>query len=285
MPTETCAGVRERFIMWYGQINRTIWEIEKLLKKTPGSFKLKKELLRASFLQRYEYDRNFHIPRDDRTFLFLQEGPSQICLLLHGAQGTPAEMRELGGYLYSRGFSVYCPRLLRVDMKDRPVSWESWVTDADRALTTVLEYSNEANMIGLSLGSTIAIQLCGMHKVSKIVMLSPALYPKLGFKEWLQNLGKKLLPTLFFHLAGWNGEVIKAMEFVRNRPKKIEAPILVLQAQDDLRLSSRGLKWLRRCAVHSRSEVVLLPRGSHVLTRGVAKEEVYQRVYSFLQNN
>ncbi|MBI4720553.1 MAG: hypothetical protein HY770_04915 [Chitinivibrionia bacterium] len=83
--------------MWYGQINRTIWEIRKLLERKPKSFRLRKELLRTHFLQRYEYDRSFHVPRDDRTFLFLQEGPASICLLFHGAQGTPAEMRELGG--------------------------------------------------------------------------------------------------------------------------------------------------------------------------------------------
>jgi len=72
------------------------------------------------------------------------------------------------------------------------------------------------------------------------------------------------------------------METVRKNPRKIDTPMLILQARDDSRLSSKGLTWLRRCAVNPKSEVVLLPHGSHVLTRGKAKEEVYKRVYEFL---
>ena len=77
---------------WHGQINRTIWEVKHLLEKNPKDFKLRRELLRTYFLQRFEYDRSHHIPRDDRSFLFLQDGRAPATLLLHGAKGTPAEM-------------------------------------------------------------------------------------------------------------------------------------------------------------------------------------------------
>ena len=113
---------------WHGQINRTIWEIENRLRKNPRDFGLRKELLRTHFLQRYEYDRTFHVPRDDRSFLFLQDNRASAFLLLHGAHGTPAEMRDLGNFLYSKGYTVYCPRFSRYDAKNRLVSWESWVT-------------------------------------------------------------------------------------------------------------------------------------------------------------
>ena len=102
---------------WHGQINRTIWEIEQLLKEKPRDFSLRRELLRTHFLQRYEFDRSFHVPRDDRSFLFLQEDRAPAYVLLHGAMGTPAEMRDLGNYLYSKGFTVFCPRLSRYDNK------------------------------------------------------------------------------------------------------------------------------------------------------------------------
>lgn len=269
--------------MWYGQINRTIWEIRQLLGKKPKSFRLRKELLRTHFLQRYEYDRSFHVPRDDRSFLFLQEGPASLCLLFHGAQGSPAEMRELGGYLYSRGYTVYCPRFCRVDMKERMVSWESWVTDAETSLEVVQEYSPHIHLIGLSLGATLAIMLSRAYRTSTLVLLAPALYQKYKLKERFHAIGRKLVPTLFFRLAGWNGEVLKAMERVRSTPREIEQPALALQALDDIRLSTRGLKWIRTCATHAQSEVVLLPRGSHALTRGSAKEEVFQRISAFLQ--
>jgi esterase/lipase len=253
------------------------------MEKKPKSFRLRKEFLRTHFLQRYEFDRSVHIPRDDRSFLFLQEGPASVCLLYHGAQGSPAEMRELGSYLYSRGYTVYCPRFSRVDIKERMVSWESWVTDAETSLKVVMEYSPHVHLVGLSLGATFSIILSGAHRPSTLVLLAPAIYQKFKLKERFYALGRKLLPTLFFRLAGWHGEVIKAMEHVRNAPRQIEQPVLALQAMDDIRLSTRGLKWIRTCATHAQSEVVLLPRGSHTLTRGSAKEEVFQRIYAFLQ--
>jgi len=268
---------------WHGQINRTIWEIQECIKQKPEDLRFRRELLRAHFLQHFEFDRAFHVPRDDRSFLFLQDDPSPTCLLLHGAKGTPAEMRELGNYLYSKGYSVYCPRFSRTDTKERMVSWESWVTQAENALTTVQTYSNDAVVVGLSLGGTIGMILSGLHSVKGLVLLAPALYPKKGLKTRFYELGRIATPTLFYRLAGWNGEVLKAMDFAKKTTKKIPIPVLALQAGDDKRLSNRGLKFIRRHAEHPSTEIKILPFGSHVLTRGEAKGEVYNRINGFLE--
>lgn len=268
---------------WYGQINRTLWEIERELEKKPDSFKLRRELLRCHFLQRYEFDKAFRVARDDRSFLFLHDGPSPVCLLLHGAQGTPAEMREMGNFLYSRGYTVYCPRFPRVDFKDRLVSWQSWATSAEGALAMAQRYSREAFVVGLSLGATLGMILAGRHKFRGAVFLAPAVYPRYQPKDLAYLVVHRLAPDLFFRFAGWNGEVLKAMEYLRRNPPKILMPALALQAKDDIRLSLRGLKFVRRYLLHPQSQVTILPRGSHALTRGVAKGEVFQRAHRFLE--
>ena len=267
----------------HGQINRTIWEIQEFVRKKPGDSRLRKELLRAYFLQYFEFDRAFHVPRDDRSFLFLHKKPTPACLLLHGARGTPAEMRELGNFLYSKEYTVFCPRFSRT--KGNMVSWESWVTQAKTALETVTAFTEETYVIGLSLGGTIGMILNNLTKVKGIVLLSPALYPKRSLKARLYDLGRIATPTLFYRMAGWDGEVLKAMDFTKQNSKKLEVPVLALQARDDKHLSNRGLKFLRRHATHSRSEITILPFGSHVLTRGQAKDEVFERVYKFLEKN
>ncbi|UCG51951.1 MAG: alpha/beta hydrolase [Candidatus Latescibacterota bacterium] len=266
---------------WHGQINRTIWEIRQLIEKRPKDFKLRRELLRTHFLQRFEYDRSLHIPRDDRSFLFLQEGRASACLLLHGANGTPAEMRDLGNYLYSKGLTVFCPRLSRFDMKGQLVSWESWVTMAAETLNTTVDYSQKTLVVGLSFGATITLTLDEVRAIPALVLLAPAVAPRLGLKGYLYAVARKLTPTLFYRFAGWNAEIVKAMEEARNSSRTIDTPTLVLQARDDRVLSTKGLKVLRRRLTHSDSEVVLLPYGTHALTRGKAKEEVFERVYKF----
>jgi esterase/lipase len=266
---------------WHGQINRTIWEIRHLIEQRPKDLKLRRELLRTHFLQRFEFDRSHHSPRDDRSFLFLQDGRTPACLLLHGANGTPAEMRDLGNFLYSKGFTVFCPRISRVDMKDRPVTWESWVTLARDALDTTLDYSKKTLLVGSSLGGTIAMVLNHVRPVPAMALLAPAVVPRLSFKGRLYAIARRITPTLFYKYAGWNGEIAKAMDFVRDEIDKIETPTLVVQALDDRVMSSKGLKTLRRRATHEDSEVVVLPHGTHSLTRGKAKNDVFERVFQF----
>jgi esterase/lipase len=165
------------------------------------------------------------------------------------------------------------------------VSWESWVTQAKTALETVAAYSDEAYVVGLSLGGTISMILNNLTEVKGLVLLSPALFPRRGLKSRLYELGRIATPTLFYRMAGWNGEVLKAMDFAKQNSKKLEVPILALQARDDKHLSNRGLKFLRRRASHSRTEITILPFGSHVLTRGQAKTEVFDRIYKFLKKS
>lgn len=267
---------------WHGQINRTLWEIQEAVKQHPDHHRYRRELLRAHFLQHFEFDRAFHVARDDRSFLFMHEDPTPACLLLHGATGTPAEMRELGNYLYSKGYTVYCPRLSRTDTKERMVSWESWVTQADNAFETVRTYSEDASVVGLSFGATMALILTGLHPVKSCVLLAPALFPRMTLKARILSIGRFVAPTLFYRLSGWNGEVLKGMDYAKRRVRKIGVPVLSLQATDDRQLSLRGLKFVRRHAGHAKSEVKILPHGSHVLTRGEAKAEVFTRIHEFL---
>jgi esterase/lipase len=271
---------------WHGQINRTIWEIQEQVKAKPDRPRYRRELLRAHFLQRFEFDKAFHVPRDDRSFLFLQDKESPASLLIHGAQGTPAEMRELGSHLYARGHSVYCPRISRIDTKEQMVSWESWVTQSATALETVCTFSRNTSVIGLSLGATIAMVLCNLNPdVRGAVLLAPALHPRTSLKTRIYQFGRLVTPTLFYRLAGWSGEVLKAMDFAKRTVKRIEIPVLAIQAADDTHLSHRGLKFVRRHCDHPASEVKLYPHGSHVLTRGPAKDEVFKHVQEFLDAN
>lgn len=270
---------------WHGQINRTIWEINQAIKQSPDSPRQRRELLRAQFLQRFEHDKAFHVPRDDRSFLFLHDSETPVVLLLHGSTGTPAEMRDLGNHLYTTGISAYCPRLKRTSDKDAPTSWEGWVSQAQVAVEVVATCSPAAFVCGLSLGGTVALILAERSPVKGIILLAPAIYPRMGAKARFLQLARVVTPTVFYHFAGWNGEVLKAMDHARRVTREIALPVLALQAADDRHLSARGLKFLRRHAKHQDTEIHLFEQGSHVLTRGAAREDVFERVTKFVERN
>ncbi len=270
---------------WHGQIDRTIWEISQAIQKSPEQARQRRELLRAQFLQHFERDKAFHVPRDDRTFLFLHDGESPLVLLVHGASGTPAEFRELGNALYARGISTYCPRLTKATARGEMVSWGSWVTQAQMALEAVTTCSPVTFVCGLSLGGTVALILHDKVPVTGVILLAPALYPYMSLKTRLLQVTRVVTPTVFYHFAGWNGEVIKAMEYARKSSTPLDKPLLALQAADDRHLSPKGLKFVRRQARHTDSEIRLLPEGSHVLTRGSAKAEVFEAIVAFVERN
>ncbi|HET6349042.1 MAG TPA: alpha/beta fold hydrolase [Candidatus Krumholzibacteria bacterium] len=270
---------------WHGQINRTIWEINQSLKKTPESPRQRRELLRAHFLQQFEFDKTQHVARDDRSFLFLHDGDAPLVLLLHGSTGTPAEMRDLGTYLHAHGISAYCPRIAVKGAREKPRTWEGWVSQAQVAMEISTAATPASFVCGLSLGGAVAMMLADRCPVKGLILLAPALYPRLGLKQRFLQVARLVTPTLFYHFAGWNGEVLQAMDYTRKNGRDIDMPVLAIQAADDTLLSSRGLKFLRRHARHQDTEVHLLPAGSHVITRGEARTQVFEMVTGFVGRN
>jgi esterase/lipase len=270
---------------WHGQINRTIWEINEALKKSPESARQRRELLRAHFLQHFEYDKAHHIARDDRSFLFLHDTEAPLVLLLHGSTGTPAEMRDLGTHLHAHGISTYCPRIGATGARDKARTWEGWVSQAQIAIEIAATSSAAVFVCGLSLGGTVALMLADRAPIKGIILLAPALYPRMGIKARFLQVARMITPTLFYHFAGWNGEVLQAMDYARKNGRAIELPVLAIQAADDTHVSARGLKWVRRHATHQDTDVHLLPEGSHVISRGPAKDKVFELVTKFVERN
>lgn len=270
---------------WHGQINRTIWEINESLKKTPESPRQRRELLRAHFLQHFEFDKAQHIARDDRSFLFLHDSDAPLVLLLHGSTGTPAEMRDLGTHLHTHGISAYCPRIGVLGSRDKARTWESWVSQAQIAIEIANASSSAPFLCGLSLGGAVSLMLADRSPVKGLILLAPALYARTTIRTNLLRVARVVTPTIFYHFAGWNGEVLEAMDYTRKYARAIETPVLAVQAADDCHLSSRGLKFVRKHARHKDTEIHLLPEGSHVITRGPARDKVFELVTKFVERN
>jgi carboxylesterase len=205
--------------------------------------------------------------------------------LLHGSTGTPAEMRDLGTYLHAHGISAYCPRIGVMGTRARARSWESWVSQAQVAIEISAARSLASFVCGLSLGGAVTLMLAERSQVKGMILLAPALYPKMGIKSRFLQVARLVTPTLFYHFAGWNGEVLQAMDYTRKNGGPIGIPLLAIQAGDDTHLSSKGLKYLRRHARHADTEIHLLPAGSHVVCRGEAKDQVFDLVTKFVERN
>ncbi|MEM4204343.1 MAG: alpha/beta fold hydrolase, partial [Candidatus Methanomethylicaceae archaeon] len=102
-------------------------------------------------------------PTSDIARGFYFQGTKKIgVLLIHGFTGTPAEMRQLGEFLYKKGYTVRCDPLpghctSPEDLKK--TKWQDWVNAALKWIKEMKVEHEKIFVAGLSLGSLITAYL------------------------------------------------------------------------------------------------------------------------------
>lgn len=100
-------------------------------------------------------------------------------LLLHGLNGSPAEMRPVARHLQRAGYQVSAPLLpghggTHQQLLD--TGWKDWLAGAKQALEELAAQCDAVVVCGLSMGSSLAVMLAaGDPRVRGVVLLSTAL--------------------------------------------------------------------------------------------------------------
>jgi carboxylesterase len=288
------------------KINQTIWELHRELKRRPDNAVLKRDLVKFFHESRHYAERRDGIPEQQRSFLLLQQRESICCLLIHGAGGSPSEMRGLGEYLFQQGFSVYAMRLPLEITPDasarRPAAAQAWwlyhrgrkdgievnrwnvsLSESEIVLDTLLAYNPSTYVIGYSFGGTIALNLLGTYAPRGTILISPALYAVRSGRYLLFQFVRKLLPPAARSVAPREDTVLDLVERTRMRFRAIESPICVVQAADDPLVSPKGFAFLESRSRNPKSRFHLLPRGGHLLVSGEERQKVFEICGDFIR--
>lgn len=283
----------------FERINQTVWELHQKVKEDPGNFEYRRDLLRFFHESRLVMERRSGLSKDDSSFLLMQERESLCCFLLHGAGGSPREMRSLGEYLYKMGFTVFCLSLPMAQRRNddyllgafrgkfrrrdnrrrnerfkRGMSWSASLTESGIALNTVLEYAANTYVIGFSFGGTIALNLLRSHPVKGAILIAPALVPVTSSKYVLFKVLRKMLPSMASQIAPREDTIVEFMERTRGGDEEIEKPLLVVQAAYDPVVSNKGFDFLKARATHPKSRFHLLYSRRHIIVEGEDSEKV-----------
>jgi carboxylesterase len=242
----------------------------------------------------------------DPNPFFLPAGPAG-CLLIHGFTGSPPEMRPLGEYLAERGVAVDC--LLLPGHGTTPhdlarTTWQDWYECVDQSYRRLTPHYSEVFVAGFSLGALLGAHLAVHHRLSGLILLSPAF--------WLRDRKMALLPLLrhVIRFAGkdndpqhsdlaapeafkrfWSYDVhptaaayqlLLLQRLSRSDLPHIQAPTLVIYAVRDSALAAdSGPMTCARLGADDREELVLLKSG-HGLVVDSECELVFQRVYDWI---
>jgi len=294
------------------RINQAVWELREQVRLNPGSYEYRKDLLNFWTDSRIFTERRGGVPEPQRSFLMLQDREAVGCLLIHGAGGSPEEMRPMARHLFRQGFTVLGIRLpldpnysdtgfseyMRAIFSRRGAkgidshgmngsrSWSACLAQSEVALETLLAYSPDSYVAGFSFGGTIALNLMQKFPVKGTILLSPGLFPMGGTRFAMFWAARRFMPGLTRKAMPVRSMMLDLIERTRSNlgSGPIDNPMLVIQAADDPVISARGYQFLQKRAASPKSKFVLLGRGGHVIIEGEDSGKVFDYCGEFIKS-
>ena len=293
------------------RINHSVWELNKLIAKNPDSFSLRTDFIKFFHESRVFIERKKSIPEADRSFLMLQQREALCCFLLHGAGGSPAEMRSLGDHLFKTGYTVYGMRLaldtdgnnssraassgrrlswsgFKKQGKAKPKSgfnWERCLADAEIVLGALLTFSPNTYAVGFSFGGTVALNLLQEFPLKGAVLIAPALFPVQDGRYVAFRVVRAVAPFAAKGITPREYALLEFLKKTRASLKTVQQPILVIHGAREKIVSSKSLHYLKGIATNPKSRFELLDSDRHVLVKGDDAAAVFRLCTDFLRES
>jgi esterase/lipase/1-acyl-sn-glycerol-3-phosphate acyltransferase len=230
-------------------------------------------------------------------------------VISHGYTSSPSEIKELSLYLHERGINVYGVRLeghgtLSEDMRES--SWEEWYDSFNRGFAAMRQVSKKLFVAGFSTGGLLAIlaTVRKLNKVEGLIVINAAL----ELQDIRMNYVVPTLNRMNDFLSFFNAD----MEYVESEPEfpefnyarsyikslnqlyllmqacsaslpLVTAPALVLQADKDPVVKPESAQKIMEKINSKQKELKMLPFSRHVIVLGEGKNEVFEKVYAFIQ--
>jgi carboxylesterase len=235
---------------------------------------------------------------------FMFKGGKRAVLLLHGFTGHSADMRMLGRFLETKGYTSLGPIYRGHGKTPEDLlegSAETWYEDVVTAYQQLKQDGyDKIAVLGLSLGGVLSLKLATENPVVGVgTMCSPMFFDNKtqltkGFRyfasQYKQKEGKssdviteevnrlvKNAEPLFESLAGLIDEVRGVLDH-------IYTPTLVIQAEDDQMINTDSATYIYDHVECDDKEIHWYRDAGHAITLGPKRDEVHEDVYRFLES-
>ena len=240
---------------------------------------------------------------------YLFPGSRTGCLLMHGFTGTPKEMRWMGEYLASRGFSVLGIRLTGhathpADMiRSR---WTDWAASVEDGYHLLRGLADHIYLMGLSMGGVLSLLMSTRLPVKGVVAIStPWLiagdwrlpYVGIASRVWPYAPKSKGPPDSgWYDKEAWKDHIsypsnplrsvaeLKALVVeMRRALPEVRVPVLLVHSHDDHYVPPENIDHIYDGLIHAPEKTRLLVNNSgHVVTREPARQEVFEAAAEFI---
>lgn len=222
-------------------------------------------------------------------------------LLLHGFTGNTSDVRLLGRYLNTKGYTCYVPlykghgvppeELVEYGPKD-------WWKDVTEGYQHLKEMGFEEIAVGgLSLGGVFSLKLGYTVPVKGIVTMCAPMYIKSedvmyeGVLEYARNYKqreKKSEEVIEQEMAQFKPmntlkELQNLIKEVRESVDLIYSPVFVIQARHDQMIDTNSANIIYEEVESIQKDIKWYENSGHVITHDKEKEQVFEDFYQFLE--
>lgn len=232
---------------------------------------------------------------------FMFRGDERAVLLLHGFTGHSADVRMLGRFLNSKGYTCYAP-IYRGHGKSPEdlieAKAEQWWEDVKNAYLYLKgEGYEKIAVAGLSLGGVLALRLACTHPLEAVVtMCSPMFFDNeeqltIGFKQFakdykqLEGKDEATIQEEMGELLERSKELFKqiaeSIERVKENVDMLYTPTLVIQAEKDEMINPDSANYIYENVEADQKEIKWYANAGHAITFSDAKDQLHEDIAQF----
>lgn len=243
-------------------------------------------------------------------FLLLGEASKPACLLVHGFTSSPKEMRWLGEFLNSHGYTCLGVRLTghATDPQDMIRSnWTDWTASVEDGYQILRCLNDRIVIVGLSMGGALSLLMASRLEVIGVVAMSAPYKlpddPRLRHIDLIartvpfMSKGDETPGAGWFDKEAWKGHISypqnpvrsigqlnKLLGEMRAALPQLQVPVLLQHSRDDDYVLPENMELIFAGLVNVSDKTKLYVSGSgHVITRDAARQQVFQNVLDFIR--
>lgn len=234
---------------------------------------------------------------------FTFEGGDRAVLLLHGFTGNSADVRMLGRYLETKGYTCHAPIYKGHGVPPEELVHtgpEDWWADVTRAYQHLKDLGYEKiAAVGLSLGGVFSLKLAYTVPVLGVVPMCAPMYIKseetmyqgiLAYAREYKKRERKSPEQINEEMAAFRGtpmNTLKALQDlirdVRNNVDMIYAPTFVVQARHDEMINTDSANIIYNGVESNLKQIKWYEDSTHVITLDKQRDELHEDIYNFLE--
>ncbi len=238
--------------------------------------------------------------------LYLEGTNGRAVLVQHGYNGYPAEVYKVARRLHAEGYTVAVPRLPghATNRKDfQNSNWKLWLDHLRNEYLNLQSRFESVTIVGLSMGSLLAILAAAEFQPEKIILLAPAIAVKQKLVYFTPVL-RFLIPyikrdrpraevidedRIFMEREYWSRHYtaqlagfIKIMRMARRKLKDINCPVYIMLSEKDSTVPLSAGEIIEAGVKDYLAEKLILKNSPHVFFEGPECDPVTEKVVDWV---